>query len=57
MTADVNMFEVAHAIDGIATEAKAGTVHASHDGWSFPHDRPARLICGCGVVLVEADGF
>lgn len=37
----------------IAREAKAGTEHEAHDGWSwqFP-DRAVR--CSCGATLVEA---
>lgn len=42
---------VATLLQEIATEAKAGTVHEAHDGWSWPY--PKRdLICGCGAVLV-----
>ncbi|WP_439030240.1 hypothetical protein [Gordonia terrae] len=44
--------EIVERLHSLAAEAKAGTLHADHDGWSFPKDR--RLRCGCGEVLIPS---
>lgn len=43
--------EIIHELDKLAADAKQGTYHAGHDGWSFrgPH---RAMYCGCGVVLI-----
>lgn len=37
-------------LDVLAAEAKAGTEHAEHPGWTFAY--PERVLrCGCGAAL------
>jgi len=43
---------VAAELGQIATETKAGTEHAEHDGWQWLY--PDRVLrCSCGVALVD----
>lgn len=42
-------------LDKVAAEAKTGTTHADHDGWTFKADRALR--CGCGAVIVTPPGY
>ncbi|AWY05227.1 hypothetical protein SEA_MARGARET_47 [Gordonia phage Margaret] len=39
--------------DQIAADAKRGTTHEDHVGWSFSSDQGTPFRCGCGEILID----
>ncbi|UVK63938.1 hypothetical protein SEA_BUTTON_44 [Gordonia phage Button] len=39
--------------DAISREAKRGTSHEDHNGWSWSTTPGTPFRCGCGAVLVQ----